>query len=825
MDGSTIPYIFYLNKISRIISSTEKLTQRNELLMNYPIDYFSGAFIYALIKKLKHLYDENKLDEKKYKKLIDILNPQQQSNRTNASNNPLDGFFEAHLAEIDDEQNRFIFDSFMTDTDEESGDEDDQIDNKSAIDRMVKDLYFARAVVRLKMIYSALFNNKQPDGSLSVAGLFNEIYNIISQVNENDPIRKAWTNLLFVYNKPDIPKYAEIVFGAKSSERKSKFCLTTHFKSVFEGLIRYNRDLDIRGDFYFQRNLVGLTNFIVQSTVRFTPDAKIWIDMPYSIISPKLHIPPVSTVGDDLGMISPHSLAVKNFSKKPLYYNPKIPDSNPTEHVVTKSNQETRMLLDISVRKTRARERETAKIFSVKTKNPGLNSKEGMKQFLNFKSFRFAGNCLKKYDNLTKTIAHQSVQCVKRCIIDNSKEQSFQSDLEIFFNKNANLPNSNKIDLDVLAEIGQNLTKTNFEKLGKFTVRSGSFLAFEKTRWIHGLIRRYAREMAEKNGYTYGEVSPAYTTIRSFHHPGVEGTKGFILVRQSDNSVKILSELTNKIDGFNEIASTVNNIESLFNGSKFDDERTGQFHPTILENTIPAIVNDPERPCTGFESGECIWFWPHPAGNNLHVVTKENNNANISHHFIGRDVNAALNIADYGMYKTLMLNLLLLISRVEKSPRWNPDLITKLTGRFTYQINKLIGYLNKLGKPEYPVINSEWIKDREDDFIQVNYDKFVRKAVLGTLRPWKRSRDHPTADESYKGWYDEMYEKIKDITNTVLYLKSDNPKQDFRVFLETAHGILSNERSCANSVKTLESLISKIILDETDQGNQQPDTS
>ena len=136
----------------------------------------------------------------------------------------------------------------------------------------------------------------------------------------------------------------------------------------------YNPDLKLI-DFKFGRNNIGLANFAAQPTVRFTPDAKIWIDFPYSIIAPNLQIQPVTVIGDDLGIVSPHTIAVKRFSEPPIPYNP-VDSDNLSEYIVTKTNERTRHLLKKSQNKTRVRERMTTKILSYDPTSPKINHKK-----------------------------------------------------------------------------------------------------------------------------------------------------------------------------------------------------------------------------------------------------------------------------------------------------------------------------------------------------------------------------------------------------------------------------------------------------------------
>ena len=151
------------------------------------------------------------------------------------------------------------------------------------------------------------------------------------------------------------------------------------------------------------------------------------------------------------------------------------------------------------------------------------------------------------------------------------------------------------------------MTKINFEKLGSFPIRSGADLRL-KDPLDHSMTRRYAAELAEKYGYTYAEVPAAYTTIRSHKHAGIEGIKGFILIREM-GITKIVSELVEDVQGLDNIPK------------KFDNERTEQFPRSILDASCPDQLNDPSQPYKRSRDYE-IWFWPNPAGNNLHVKVK-----------------------------------------------------------------------------------------------------------------------------------------------------------------------------------------------------------
>ena len=71
LNDAIVPFQVYLNRISQILNKSKTLIPLTETLINYPISYFSGNLIYTLIEKLKPVKDE--LNNKEYKKLIDIL--------------------------------------------------------------------------------------------------------------------------------------------------------------------------------------------------------------------------------------------------------------------------------------------------------------------------------------------------------------------------------------------------------------------------------------------------------------------------------------------------------------------------------------------------------------------------------------------------------------------------------------------------------------------------------------------------------------------------------------------------------------------------------
>lgn len=224
----------------------------------------------------------------------------------------------------------------------------------------------------------------------------------------------------------------------------------------------------------------------------------------------------------------------------------------------------------------------------------------------------------------------------------------------------------------------------NIENLGGYRPSAGEKLAAVKSNWTRGLFQTLLEEKCQNESIYMQLVSPAYTTVRHHKNPKVPtGAKGFLIVKVKRNG----NDEYLVLNGFNKFTKDSININIIPN--ERNDSVDYFWTRELGQNQLKTMFDKADK----IDDGIILRFVTDGRGNMLRFNTRE---------FIGRDLNAPVNIAKYNKLFHILTSININEKRIDEILHFNEGKIesdkkeiTKPKDRLIYYFKNLIDYLGK----------------------------------------------------------------------------------------------------------------------------------